>query len=275
MGLLYIVATPIGNLEDITLRALRILREVSVIAAEDTRVTRGLLSHYDIHTRMISHHNANEKLVTKKILDILESEDVAIVSDAGTPLINDPGFIIVKAAIEAGIRVVPIPGPSSPITALSVSGLPVDEFTYLGYLPHKQGDRLSMLRNKSELSSTLIIFSTPHRVLDDLQDILSVFGNRSIAVCRELTKMHEEVFRGNVQNALDHIQEHPPLGEFVLIIAGNATSTDWDDEQIDSAITSGLAENIKSTTLATIISRDSGVAKKEIYRRIEDRKKRE
>lgn len=275
MGLLYIVATPIGNLEDITLRALRILREVSVIAAEDTRVTRGLLSHYDIHTRMISHHNANEKLVTKKILDILESEDVAIVSDAGTPLINDPGYIIVKAAIEAGIRVVPIPGPSSPITALSVSGLPVDEFTYLGYLPHKQGDRLSMLRNKSELSSTLIIFSTPHRVLDDLQDILSVFGNRSIAVCRELTKMHEEVFRGNVQNALDHIQEHPPLGEFVLIIAGNATSTDWDDEQIDSAITSGLAENIKSTTLATIISRDSGVAKKEIYRRIEDRKKRE
>lgn len=275
MGLLYIVATPIGNLEDITLRALRILREVSVIAAEDTRVTRGLLSHYDIHTRMISHHNANEKLVTKKILDILESEDVAIVSDAGTPLINDPGFIIVKAAIEAGIRVVPIPGPSSPITALSVSGLPVDEFTYLGYLPHKQGDRLSMLRNKSELSSTLIIFSTPHRVLDDLQDILSVLGNRSIAVCRELTKMHEEVFRGNVQNALDHIQEHPPLGEFVLIIAGNATSTDWDDEQIDSAITSGLAENIKSTTLATIISRDSGVAKKEIYRRIEDRKKRE
>lgn len=275
MGLLYIVATPIGNLEDITLRALRILREVSVIAAEDTRVTRGLLSHYDIHTRMISHHNANEKLVTKKILDILESEDVAIVSDAGTPLINDPGFIIVKAAIEAGIRVVPIPGPSSPITALSVSGLPVDEFTYLGYLPHKQGDRLSMLRNKSELSSTLIIFSTPHRVLDDLQDILSVLGNRSIAVCRELTKMHEEVFRGNVQNALDHIQEHPPLGEFVLIIAGNASFTDWDDEQIDSAITSGLAENIKSTTLATIISRDSGVAKKEIYRRIEDRKKRE
>lgn len=275
MGLLYIVATPIGNLEDITLRALRILREVSVIAAEDTRVTRGLLSHYDIHTRMISHHNANEKLVTKKILDILESEDVAIVSDAGTPLINDPGFIIVKAAIEAGIRVVPIPGPSSPITALSVSGLPVDEFTYLGYLPHKQGDRLSMLRNKSELSSTLIIFSTPHRVLDDLQDILSVFGNRSIAVCRELTKMHEEVFRGNIQNALDHIQEHPPLGEFVLIIAGNASFTDWDDEQIDSAITSGLAENIKSTTLATIISRDSGVAKKEIYRRIEDRKKRE
>lgn len=275
MGLLYIVATPIGNLEDITLRALRILREVSVIAAEDTRVTRGLLSHYDIHTRMISHHNANEKLVTKKILDILESEDVAIVSDAGTPLINDPGFIIVKAAIEAGIRVVPIPGPSSPITALSVSGLPVDEFTYLGYLPHKQGDRLSMLRNKSELSSTLIIFSTPHRVLDDLQDILSVLGNRSIAMCRELTKMHEEVFRGNVQNALDHIQEHPPLGEFVLIIAGNASFTDWDDEQIDSAITSGLAENIKSTTLATIISRDSGVAKKEIYRRIEDRKKRE
>lgn len=274
MGVLYIVSTPIGNLEDITLRALRILREVRVIAAEDTRITQRLLSHYDIHTKMISHHNANEKHVTKKILEFLDTGDVAIVSDAGTPLINDPGFLIVKAAIDAGYRVVPIPGPSSPITALSVSGLPVDEFTYLGYLPHKQGERLSILRNKADLTSTLIIFSTPHRLLEDLQDILLSLGNRSIAVCRELTKLHEEIFHGNIQNALEYFQENSPLGEFVLIIAGQTEFIEWDDKQIANAIEAGLADNLKSTTLAANISRQSGMAKKEIYRRIEDRKKR-
>lgn len=274
MGVLYIVATPIGNLEDITLRALRILREVSVIAAEDTRITRRLLSHYNIHTRMVSHHNANENQAAQKILDLLDTQDVAIVSDAGTPLINDPGFLIVKAAIEAGYSVVPIPGPSSPITALCVSGLPVDEFTYIGYLPHKKGEKIAFLQSKADNSSTLIIFSTPHRLIDDLQDIYSIFGNRSITVCRELTKLHEEIIRDNIFNAMQYFSKHTPLGEFVLVIAGKTDIPCWDDERIEKAIASGIADSIKSTTLATRISNESGIAKKEIYRRIEDYKKR-
>ncbi len=161
MGTLYLVATPIGNLEDITLRAIKILQQVDLIAAEDTRTTRALLTHFDIHTRLISNHNINEKKNVQHLLDLLEEKNIAIVSDAGTPVINDPGFHLVKAAIEAGIKVVPIPGPSSPITALSVSGLPADEFTYLGYLPHKSSERRLFLEKHRDIRSTIILLETP------------------------------------------------------------------------------------------------------------------
>ncbi len=274
MGILYFVSTPIGNLEDITLRALRTLREVDIIAAEDTRVTRALLSHYDIHTKLISHHNANEKLMVEKMLEILANQDVAVVSDAGTPLINDPGFPLLNAALEAGYTVVPIPGASSPITALSVSGLPVDEFTYLGYLPHKQGERLTYLKQKSEMTSTLLLFSTPHRLLDDLDAMLTVWGNRRIAVCREMTKKFEEILRTDLQGALDHFHTNPPLGEFVLVVHGTEISTRWDQNTVESTIAQGIKEGTKSSDLASEIAQKSGWSKKEIYRLIESRKTR-
>ncbi len=176
-GTLYIVATPIGNLEDITLRALKTLRSVDLIAAEDTRTTKVLLKHYEINTQLISNHHLNEKAQIDHLLGILQTKDIAIVSDAGTPVINDPGFPLVSAAAAAGIRVVPIPGPSSPITAISVSGLPADEFAYLGYFPKKSKERKDLLLRADGFDCSVIFLETPHRLLSALKDMRSVLGN--------------------------------------------------------------------------------------------------
>jgi len=218
MPTLYVVATPIGNLEDITLRALRLLQEVSLIAAEDTRTTRKLLSHYGIKARLTSYHEHNKGAKIPYILDALRHGDVALVSEAGMPGVSDPGYDLVAAAAEAGMPVVALPGPSAVVAALAVSGLPTRQFIYVGFLPRRQGERRRLLSTLAAQPRTIIALESPHRLLATLSDLLTVLGDRRIAVCRELTKLHEEVFRGSISEAIAHFQE--PRGEFTLVLAG-------------------------------------------------------
>ena len=207
MSTLYVVATPIGNLEDVTVRALKVLAEVDLIAAEDTRVTRKLLARYKIHTPLTSYHEHNKVTKLPMLLASLREQDVALVSDAGMPGVSDPGYELVRAAVEAGYPVVPVPGPSAITSAVAVSGLPVDQFVYLGFLPRRRAARRKLLLSLASETRTLVAFETPHRLAAALQDVLEALGDRRIAVCRELTKMHEEVFRGRVSEALAHFEE--------------------------------------------------------------------
>lgn len=218
MGILYIVATPIGNLEDMTYRAVRVLKEVALIAAEDTRKTRRLLDAYGIKTPMVSYFEHSKPAKSDYILDFLKDKDIALVSEAGTPGLNDPGYELIVAAIHNNIRVVSIPGASVVTVALVASGLPTDRFLYLGFLPHKSGDRKRFLKSIAEERATLLALETPHRLKAALTDISEVLGNRRVAVCRELTKLHEEIFRGTVSEALEYF--NAPRGEFTLVIDG-------------------------------------------------------
>jgi 16S rRNA (cytidine1402-2'-O)-methyltransferase len=218
MSTLYVIATPIGNLEDISLRALRLLREVKLIAAEDTRTTRFLLNAYDIKTPITSYHEHSKRAKLDYLLDYLENEDLALVSEAGMPGLSDPGYKLVVAAAGRGIPVVPVPGASAVITALVVSGLPTDQFIYVGFLPRRKGQRQRLLESLREERRTVVAFETPHRLGEALSDIEEVLGDRSMCVCRELTKVHEEIFRGRVSEARGHFIE--PRGEFSLIIEG-------------------------------------------------------
>ena len=220
-GVLYIVSTPIGNLEDITLRALRVLKTVDLIAAEDTRHTRRLLTHYEIHVPITSYFEGNqiqkgEKLVTR----LKAGESIALVSDAGTPTISDPGYRLLAQCIEANIPIIPIPGPSACIAAASVAGLPLHNFVFEGFLSPKLGRRKRQLADLCEESRTLIFYESPHRVIVFLRDVLEVFGDRRISIARELTKKFEEVFRGTVTEAIEKLQATPPRGEFTIVIAG-------------------------------------------------------
>jgi 16S rRNA (cytidine1402-2'-O)-methyltransferase len=218
MSVLYVIATPIGNLEDISLRALRLLREVRLIAAEDTRTTRFLLNAYDIKTPLTSYHEHSRRTKLDYLLSCLEDGDLAVVSEAGMPGLSDPGYKLVVAAIERGVPVVPVPGASAVITALVVSGLPTDQFLYVGFLPRRKGQRQRFLGSIGEERRTIVAFETPHRLGEALSDIEDALGDRRISVCRELTKVHEEIFRGRVSEARGHFVE--PRGEFSLVIEG-------------------------------------------------------
>jgi len=220
VGTLYLVATPIGNLEDITLRALRVLQEVSLIAAEDTRSAGFLKSRFEIDTPVTSYFEANKLSKLRFVLKALSDDDVALISDAGMPGLSDPGYELVRAAIREGYPVVPLPGASAPVTALVVSGLPTDSFVYLGFLPRRPSDRRRVLRDNARERRTLVFFETPHRLRDCLADIESIMGERAIAVCRELTKLYEEVWRGTLAQAFPHFRANPPRGEFVVVIGG-------------------------------------------------------
>ncbi|MHB1162411.1 MAG: 16S rRNA (cytidine(1402)-2'-O)-methyltransferase [Chloroflexota bacterium] len=218
MGTLYVVATPIGNLEDITLRALRILKEVDLIAAEDTRKTLKLLSHYDIRKPLESYHRHSGPGKLEKLLGILQTQDVALVSEAGMPGISDPGQDLIAAAIERGIPVVPVPGPSALVTALVVSGLPADHFLYLGFLSRVKSARRRLLASVAGLPFTLVVFEAPHRVLATLADMEELLGDRPAAAARELTKLHEEVVRGTISYLRSVFEARAPRGEFTLVI---------------------------------------------------------
>ena len=218
MPALYVIATPIGNLEDISLRALRLLREVKLIAAEDTRTTRRLLTAYDIKTPLTSYHEHSKRAKLDYILDYLEKEDLALVSEAGMPGLSDPGYELIVAAIGRGISVVPIPGASAVITALVVSGLPTDQFVYVGFLPRRKGQRQRLLNSIAEERRTIVAFETRHRLTEVLNEIEIILGDRRLCVCRELTKVHEEIFRGRMSQAREHFAE--PRGEFSLVIEG-------------------------------------------------------
>ncbi len=268
MGTLYLVATPIGNLEDMSPRAVRILREARLIAAEDTRHTRKLLNHFDIHTPLTSYFEHNKLSKLDVILSALDQGDVALVSDAGTPAINDPGYELVRAALDAGHAVSPVPGPSAPLAALAASGLPTDSFLYLGYLPRKPSDRQALIRQIENLPYTLIFLETPHRLLAALENLESGLGDRKIAIARELTKLHEQVWRGTLAGAREYFADHEPRGEFTLVIGGRSTMDDrprWSEDKVMIAIKFGLKLGESPSALAKRIAHESGWARREIY----------
>lgn len=274
MGILYLVATPIGNLEDITLRALRILKEVALIAAEDTRTARHLLSHFGIATPVTSYfeHNKLEKI--ENILQALNRGDVALISEAGMPGLSDPGYELVRAALEHSVRVVPVPGPSALTTALVASGLPTDQFVYLGFLPRQKSTRRKLLQSVANEPRTIIAYEAPHRICDALDDIAATLGDRPISVARELTKLYEEFFRGRVNEARTHFEEQEPRGEFTLVIAGwssepgipdSTLDSSWDDARILEAVRDLLATGLARTEAVKRVAKASGRARREVY----------
>jgi len=222
MPTLFVVATPIGNLEDVTLRALRVLREVSLIAAEDTRTTRKLLAHHGIRNRLLSYNDHNKAARIPRLLHALREGDVALVSEGGTPVISDPGLDLVAAALDGGFAVTPVPGPSAVTAALAVSGLASRQFTYLGFLPRRAGERRRLFAALRDDPRAIVAFESPHRLRASLTALRDALGDRRVAVCRELTKKFEEVFRGTLSEALDRFAE--PRGEFTLVIEGASSA---------------------------------------------------
>lgn len=274
MGILYLVATPIGNLEDITLRALRVLREVSLVAAEDTRQTKKLLAHYGIDKPLISYYEHNKLSRLQAILSHLQEGDVALVSDAGTPGLNDPGYELVKSAIGRGFRVCPVPGPASPIAALVGSGLPTDAFLYLGYLPRKQKDRRERIAQIRDEPYTVLFLETPHRLRDSLKDLLDILGNRSAVIARELTKIHEEFLRGTLHDLIQYFDQTEPLGEFIILVAGaSKLEKTWNEEQVLEVFQREFTGNISLKTFAEQIAQVSGWKKNDLYRLFLEQKK--
>ena len=274
MGTLYLVATPIGNLEDITLRALRILREVPLIAAEDTRHTRKLLTHFNISTSIISYHEHSPQTQRDSILAALTTGDVALVSDAGTPVISDPGQDLVRAALAAGYPVVPIPGPAAAIAALIASGLPTDHFTFLGFLPRKSTDRRALLEQVRMSPYTLILYEAPHRLLSCLDDLLAVLGDREIAIARELTKLYEAWLRGSLAaiRARYTSGELTSRGEYTLVVAGATTSPTMTRDDFRSAedrararLRDLLSQGLATREAAARVARELGLTRREVY----------
>lgn len=266
MGTLYLVATPIGNLEDITFRAVRVLKEVKLVAAEDTRHTYKLLAHYQISTPTISYHEHNKIRRLDEVLHALVQGDVALVSDAGTPALNDPGYELVKAALQAGHTISPIPGPSAPLAALVSSGLPTDAFLYLGYLPRRPAERRKALTDIADTPYTLIFLETPHRLLSSLTDLLESLGDRQICLARELTKLHEEIWRGSISQALAYFQSQPPRGEFTLVVAGKpAEKRNYTDQEIEQAILEGLQQAVSPAQLAAQLAAETGQPRRQLY----------
>ncbi len=264
MGTLYVVGTPIGNLEDITLRALRILGEVDLIAAEDTRTTRKLLSRYGIKTPLTSYWEHNKLVKLEYILDTLQKRDVALVSKAGMPGISDPGYELIQAALETGYGVVPVAGPSALLAALVVSGLPTDSFVYLGFLPRKEGKRKRLLSSLVGETRTLVAFEAPHRLLATLEDVGEILGQRRVAAARELTKLHEEVIRGATDEVIRHFQNNPARGEVTLVMAG-AEEPGWGQEKVEQALRRLASEGRTGSRAVKEVAKLSGRARAEVY----------
>jgi len=266
-GTLYIVATPIGNLEDITLRALRVMKEVDLIAAEDTRHTLKLLSHYGISKPLMSYWGEREKVRSSAVLGkLMEGRSVALVSDAGTPGISDPGAVLIKKALSEGINVVPIPGPSALTAALSISGLPTEEFTFIGFLPAKKAQRTKALKALSLEQRTLVFYEAPHRLLDALADMEETFGRRNIAVIKEITKLHEEALRGEVGQVRETLSRKTIAGEYVIVIEGGKRQTASIEEALDE-VRSLIKKGMGRKEAAGKVAGQYGISKRELYQR--------
>jgi 16S rRNA (cytidine1402-2'-O)-methyltransferase len=263
---LYIVATPIGNLEDITLRAIRTLKEVDIIAAEDTRHTQTLLRHFSINTPLTSYHEHNERAKTGQLVARLErGESVALVSDAGTPGISDPGYRLVLEATRRGIRVVPIPGPSALIAALSVSGLPTDGFNFRGFLPARKRERRSKLQELRLERYSIVVYETPHRLKESLDDIREIFGDRRMVMGREITKLHEEFLRGRISEVIAEVSRREIRGEVAVIIEGCSDVDPPSEEALRDEIAGLVADGLRVKEIAEVLGEKYGYSKRQIY----------
>jgi len=274
LGTLYVVATPIGNLADITQRAIQILKDVELIACEDTRHTRKLLQHFGINTKTTSYHEHNENQRGDELLDLLkQGSDIAVVSDAGTPAISDPGFRLVRSAIENEIAVVPVPGPSALITALVAAGLPTDEFFFAGFLPARASARQTRLRELASVPGTLIFYEAPHRLAATLKDAYETLGEREAVVARELTKLHEEVRRGRLSDLVEHYSQVEPRGEIVLLIDRNSIETGEaesnSERSVGELVAQFEAEGIDHRAALKKAARELKLSRAEAYRKLQ------
>lgn len=267
---LYLIATPIGNLEDITLRALRILRdEAAVIACEDTRQTQKLLDHFGIRKQTVSYHEHNETSRTGELIARLEAgESVALVSDAGTPLVSDPGYRLLKAAVDRKMVVVPIPGPSATMTALVGSGLPVDEFRFIGFLPPKSGARRRTLEGLKQERGTTIFYESPHRILESLEDLIAVLGDRPLAVARELTKLHEEFIRGSATQVLNDLRSRSSIKGEITVVLGGAQASTAEGNPIEE-VARLQAGGVDRMAAIKQVAKQFGLPKRDVYRMVE------
>ncbi len=267
MPILYLVGTPIGNLEDISLRALRILGEVGLIAAEDTRKSGRLLKHYDIRTSLVSFHDYSSPQKINKLVRKLESQDVALISDAGMPGLSDPGYRLVRAAVDAGVRVEPIPGPSAAVAVLVSSGLPTDRYLYLGFLSRQPTGRRTALEEISRAPYTLLFFEAPHRLIDFLKDALQILGDRQACIGREITKLHEEIWRGSLSQALAHFEQGIIKGEITVVITGSSEMEEpWKEELVRRALQELLHQGVARKDAAASVAEDSGWRKRQLYK---------
>lgn len=279
MGTLYLCATPIGNLEDITLRVLRILEEVDVIAAEDTRQTIKLLNHFEIKTPLTSYHEHNKYQKTSILVkELLEGKDIALVTDAGTPAISDPGAELALAAYEAGVTVTSLPGASAVITALTLSGLSTRRFAFEGFLPQDKKERTRVLENLKRTTYTTVFYEAPHRLIKTLETIAEVIpGGRNIAVCRELTKKHETVMQSTLEEALAYFRTHEPKGEFVFVLEGadageleREEQKKWEDVPLAEHMEQYMSQGMQRKEAMKLVAKDRGMTKNQVYKGLLD-----
>jgi 16S rRNA (cytidine1402-2'-O)-methyltransferase len=267
-GVLYIVATPIGNLEDLTFRALRILKEVDRIAAEDTRHSRRLLDHYGIKTPLTSYHEHNEQSKARHLVERMQNgENVALISDAGTPVLSDPGHRLVREAIRAGISISPVPGPSALVAALSASGLSMERFAFEGFLPAKRKERREKLQSLCAEARTLVFYEAPHRLKESLADIGAIFGAREMVLAREMSKVHEEFLRGSAGDLMAQLAAREVRGELTLVIAG-ATEEPAAAEAIMAEIRKLKGDGMRVKEIAALLGEKYSIAKREVYRMV-------
>jgi len=277
-GCLYLVATPIGNLEDITLRALRVLKEADVIACEDTRQTMKLLAHFDIQKRLVSYHEHNEMTRAAEIvIDLEQGAKVALVSDAGTPVVSDPGHHLVSLCLRHGIRVVPVPGASAFVAALAASGMPIEEFAFIGFLPSRQTERRKSLRELKEEKRTVVLYEAPHRLLDTLEDGLEILGDRPVVIAREVTKLYEEFLRGRIKTLLGDLRKKAPRGEITLLIGPADAAATQAESAGESASAVPLAQRVEEISLERgvdtksalkVAARERGLTRREAYKQL-------
>lgn len=267
-GTLYLVATPIGNLDDISLRALRILKQVALIACEDTRQTRKLLHHYAIRTPLVSYHEHNEAERAPELLaKLLSGTDIALVSDAGTPLVSDPGYRLVERAVHAGIPVVPVPGPSAVLAALTASGLPTDQFYFAGFLPAGAGQRRKVLEKLRDVDATLVFYEAPHRILKTLADLEEILGHRPLVVAREITKIHEEFLRGTAASIRAELESRASIrGEFTVVVGRAAPQNAQQPPSLAEAVAECMRAGLSRMEAIKAVARRTGLPKREVYK---------
>ena len=265
--MLYLVATPIGNLMDITFRAIHVLKEAELIACEDTRVSSKLLNHYGISKTLLSYHDHNADHVRPRLVTLLkEGKNIAYITDGGMPLISDPGYKLVVACQKEALPYTIIPGPSAPLMALCLSGLSPDRFVFFGFLPSKQGARKSILENVRDMQATLIFFESPKRLISFLKDAQDVLGNREAVVCREMTKLYEETRKESLSILIDHYENHAPRGEIVVLIEGASSLSTFSQEELETQLTKAL-NSFSLKEAVSVVSKAFGRSKREVYQR--------